>query len=108
MGSAVVLLVYTKKGIEILAIVSNLHFNQHCKFLIKDATGETTFYLIYRSPNATETENNNLVQLIEKVEEDCFLIGDFNLPDIDWGNLTSNSSRGKRFLERRKRKTWSN
>ena len=55
---------------------------------------------IYRSPNSTEENNNYLIKLINEVcanlreNEKIVIMGDFNLPDIDWQLMKSRSTNG--------------
>jgi hypothetical protein len=66
---------------------NEVKFNQYCCFLISDVT----IYLIYRSPNAPPEAMDRLVELVRGVKGNSLLIGDFNLPDINWE--TGESSR---------------
>ena len=79
------LLVYTKTGLQILTCDKTVVFNQYCKFVVRGVT----FYLIYRSPNSSTEEVTRLAALIRQVEKDCVIIGDFNLPSIDWRSGTA-------------------
>ena len=79
------LLVYTKRGLQILSCDSGADFVKHCKFVVRGVT----FYLIYRSPNSPVEELTKLAELIRKAERNCVIIGDFNLPQIDWAAGTS-------------------
>ena len=61
--------------------------------------GHFTFGLVYRSPNNTQDEDENLVSylhfLLEKVDpvkEKFVLLGDFNLPNIDWDQETCSNN----------------
>ena len=74
------LLVYAKRGLQVLSIDSGADFMQHCKFVVRGVT----FYLVYRSPNSPVTELTKLAELIRRAEKDCIIIGDFNLPQLDW------------------------
>ena len=74
------LLVYAKRGLQVLSCDSGADFVQHCKFV----TCGVTFYLIYRSPNSPVAELTKLAELIRHAEKNCVIIGDFNLPQIDW------------------------
>ena len=74
------LLVYTKRGLQILKLDSTADFVQHCKFLVKGVV----FYLLYRSPNSSNEEVTRLADLIRQAERDSIILGDFNLPQIDW------------------------
>ena len=79
------LLVYAKNGLQILSIDSSADFVQHCKFVIRGVT----FYLIYRSPNSPVEEYTKLAELIRGAEKNSILIGDFNLPQINWMDGTA-------------------
>ena len=47
---------------------------------------------VYRSPNLTKAENNKLLNQLDKVPflseqlENIIMVGDFNLPNVDWVN----------------------
>jgi hypothetical protein len=88
------LLVYVRHGVKILNIDRNITFHQYCKFLIS----HVTLYLIYRSPNALAQSILELEQIVRAAERNSILIGDFNLPDIDWSMGTC-SSRSRPFVE---------
>ena len=74
------LLVYTKNGIKILSCDKVVNFHQYCKFLLNDIT----VYLIYRPPSGGAVSIDDLTALISAAEKRCILIGDFNLPEINW------------------------
>ena len=85
MGGGGGLLVYTKSGLQVFKLDSGADFYQHCKFLIRDIT----VYLVYRPPNSPASELEKLAELINKAEKNSVLIGDFNLPNIDWDSGTA-------------------
>jgi hypothetical protein len=74
------LLFYVRNGLKVLTCDRNISFHQYCKFSVADIT----LYLIYRSPNAPAQSILELEQLVRAAEKNSVLIGDFNLPDIDW------------------------
>jgi hypothetical protein len=74
------LLVYSKQGLKVLSIDSGVDFVQHRKFLVKDLT----CYLICRPPNGSVANMTKLAELIAKAGKHSILIGDFNLPGVDW------------------------
>ena len=55
-------------------------------------------YLVYRSPNAKEDEMEKLVELINNTGKGSLLIGDFNLPTIDWKEGTAAGPMARSFL----------
>ena len=71
---------YTKNGIKILSCDKVVNFHQYCKFLLNDIT----VYLIYRPPSGGAVSIDDLTALISAAEKRCILIGDFNLPEINW------------------------
>jgi hypothetical protein len=74
------LLVYSKQGLKILSVDSGVEFLQHRKFLVRDVT----CYLVYRPPNGSVANMTKLAELIGRAEKNSLLIGDFNLPGVDW------------------------
>ena len=62
--------------------------------------------VIYRSPNSNDCQNKNLIELMEKIGDMTnshkLIMGDFNLPEIDWNQQISRAPVGHfsgRFLE---------
>ena len=88
------LLVYSRTGIPILVHDTTSTFNQYCSFKVYDLT----VFLIYRSPSSGVENLRALEELIVKVEKNTILIGDFNLPDLDWEKGTA-SGRTRKLLE---------
>ena len=72
------LIVYARKGWRLEEEEKTNDFSQHCKFKVKCEGVELKFILIYRSPNAQPEATDKLIEIIEKVERNTFLIGDFN------------------------------
>ena len=85
------LLVYIKNGMMILPNDNNSNFNQYCSFKICDNKSQSKMNvtLIYRSPNSTTANNDLLFDLIDVIAdtENNIILGDFNLPNIDWKTL---------------------
>ena len=75
------IMVYAKTGIKPTVLDNTTPFSQYCAFKLQDVT----IYLLYRSPNASAESISNLAGLIRAAGKDSILIGDFNLPEIDWG-----------------------
>jgi len=74
------LLVYSKIGTVVTKLENCVKFNQYCCFSVSDIT----VYLVYRSPNAPIEEMKGLVELVQSAGKNSILIGDFNLPEVDW------------------------
>jgi hypothetical protein len=93
------LLIFTKSGLATrkLDIPLNNNFNQYSAFTIM-TKNPVHIILIYRPPNSGKNNLDLLCELIENSQENTILVGDFNLPEIDWARKTS-GNRGKKFLE---------
>ncbi len=88
------LLVYAKTGIQLLKIDNQVNVHQCSSFLVHDIT----VHLVYRSTNAHPEAMNDLIRLVRSVKKNSVLIGDFNLPDIDW-ETGGAAARSAGFLE---------
>jgi len=88
--------VYTRDGLDILPGDNSTVFNQYVTFRISVANVTSTIFLVYRPPNSTDMAG--LIKLIQNVAPNTILIGDFNLPGIDWQNGRA-AGRAGEFLE---------
>ena len=89
------LLVYSRQGLIIKPDQTMNNFNQYCKFQIlsNNSSKNLNVYLVYRSPNSTAENTRLLCEMIESVDKNCLIIGDFNFPNIDWeNNISDNKS----------------
>ena len=50
------------------------------------------FYLIYRPPSSGQENFDLLCELVDNAEKNSIMVGDFNLPNIDW---SSGEARGR-------------
>ena len=87
------LLVYTKTGVCICAIDKVVPFNQYCKFTVFD----TVVYLVYRPPSGGPDSIAQLTEVVRETREQCLMLGDFNLPEIDW-DMGTTAGRSREFL----------
>jgi len=90
------LLVYNRDGLDILPGDNSAVFNQYVTFKIFIAKVTTTICLVYRPPNSTDMDG--LANLIKNAPPNSILIGDFNLPGIDWETGTA-TGRAREILE---------
>ena len=93
------LLVYAKIGVNIVTIDNAVEFNQYCTFKVGEKKEELQIYLVYRSPNASEEQTDKLVELVKMAGKSSLLIGDFNLPAINWKDGTAAGPTARKFLE---------
>ena len=59
-------------------------FNQYCKFKLSDKSDSYYIYLVYRPPSAGASSKDKLCELLRCAEKNSILVGDFNLPGINW------------------------
>ena len=56
-------------------------------------------HCIYRSPNATETMTQEIIDYIKNIPQNSILVGDFNYPEVNWSTLKCNSPQSQVFLD---------
>ena len=74
------ILVYVKAGIDFYENNNQVDLHQHSVFKVHDLT----IYLVYRSPNAAQDSYDKLSDLIRRAGRNSIIIGDLNLPEVDW------------------------
>ncbi len=91
---------YRKIGRRILTCDKFLTsgFNQFTSFRIETTGTPLNILLIYRPPSSNVENLDKLCELLKNLDKNTLILGDFNLPGIDWINLTSDS-RGRRLVE---------
>ena len=95
------IIVYVRNGLTILSSDISSDFNQYCNFdvLTEDSNSDPiNITAVYRSPNSTLTNTEKLCNIVSDMKNNSILIGDINLPKIDWENCTADS-KGRNFLE---------
>jgi len=82
-------LIYVDKGLAAVPMDYGQAFAENIFIRIK--AHENNYVLlgcIYRSPNSTKLNNNALLELLDGIQYNSFcsviIVGDFNLPDINW------------------------
>ena len=96
------ILVYSRANLVIYPDDKNdNYFNQYSNFTVRLTENSIPLNIIavYRSPNSSETNNQELNKLLSNIKNNTVLIGDFNFPKIDWDNKTSDNS-SKEFLDK--------
>ncbi len=101
-----VLLVYTRLGTTILAINKCLVIKQYCSFRPADGCTNVEFSLEYRSPNSRPEAMDALPAPVRQAEKNAVILGDYNLPNIDWEKGTATGTRLAQFLEACKMLGW--
>ena len=95
------LIVFNRCDVSVNVIDCTSNFNQFCKFSVSlNDKNSCPLYvtLIYRSPNATKENTDELAKLIENCESNSLIIGDYNLPQLDINN-SSSDAKSRSILE---------
>ena len=93
------LLVYAKKGLQILSHDNQIDFNQYVHFSLKTFDSPVNIFLVYKPPSSNVNNQEKLCDLINSIPKNSVLIGDFNYPNIDWENNTADSNISRKFME---------
>jgi hypothetical protein len=94
------LLVYSKKELRVLPIdkYDDNEFNQFCAFKISTSGEQLNLILAYRPPSSPQTNTEALCKLLRNLDNNSILIGDINMPGIDWAAGRADG-RGRELLE---------
>ena len=71
---------------------------QFCELTVKTKAEDLNIILVYRSPNSSTENTDKLCQVVRRMRSNTILIGDINLPGINWTAGTSDQ-RGRGLLE---------
>ena len=92
------LIVYIKIGLTVLEHELNSDFNQYNSFkLYSNDGGHVKFVTVYKSPNSDNENIDKLCELVQTMDNNTFMIGDFNFPGIRWNDKMADS-KGRKFL----------
>ena len=89
---------YSKNNMDVTALEVSTDFNQCASIRMKFRCEEVNLHIVYRSPNSKKNNDDALCKWVKELSGTNILIGDFNLPDIDWQNGIA-GSRGREFLD---------
>ena len=92
------ILLYAKKNINLVVEEEKSAFNQYVTVNMKFPEESVNLHVIYRSPNSSSNNDDELAQWIKGMRGQNVLIGDFNFPDIDWSTGAA-SGKGREFYE---------
>ena len=96
-------LIYSNQP-NIYANPSTSPFSQHASVTISSGKREPSIklHVLYRSPNSSEQNNEDLLDYIKSIPENSILLGDYNFPEINWETLstsTSSTSPSSKFIQ---------
>ena len=91
------LIVYSRRGLEVCSTdkFTDCNFTQFVEFSIG---GKANVVLVYRSPNSDQANTENFCNLIRNMDKNTLIIGDVNLPGINWEEGTA-YARGRGVLD---------
>ena len=80
------LLVYSRNGLKILPLdtLQAVDFHQCVAFKVLTTGEPVNIVLTYRPPNSNRENFNKLLDILSKLPRDTVLIGDINIPHVDW------------------------
>ena len=94
---------YVKNGIKFYEpVIPNRFTESSCLVINTDQNISRIYMCVYRSPNSTDTENQKLIQNLKWAKEnfrELVIVGDFNLPNVDWVSETSSDRYQREFLQ---------
>ena len=93
------LIVYSKNGLKILP-GDNLEndFHQYVQFKVLTSSEPVNIILAYRPPSSSIENLEQLCSLVKNMPKNTIIIGDINLPHIDWTTGQADS-KGRRLYE---------
>ena len=92
------LIVYAKDGLQIIPNTTKSAFHQHCSFSVMTKSERLNFILVYRPPSSGAKNMEELCNLVLTAAAKTILIGDYNVPGVDWNEQRADS-KGRSLLE---------
>ena len=92
------LLAYVKKGVNAWELTIESDFCQVGGVGLRGQGKVTNLYLVYRSPNSTNENDEKLTDWLKTLVGNYCVFGDFNFPGISWDDGRSDT-KGRVFLE---------
>ena len=90
------ILVYARKEVNAWEEEVTTDFNQLTTIKIKIRNKIFAVHTVYRSPNSTETNDDDLVKWVRSLRGNYIIIGDFNFPGIKW-DVGRSDAKGRSF-----------
>ena len=92
------LIIYVKKALCAWKLSCETDFNQCGMVGVKLKGADLRVLAVYRSPNSSRSNDDELCDFIEKMNGTFIIVGDFNFPDIRWRDGRS-GPKGRKLLE---------
>jgi hypothetical protein len=92
------LAIYVKEKYITLPYTKSHNFNQYAGLKIKSKGTPLNIVLVYRPPSSGNENTAELCNLLSSLDKNTFVIGDYNLPGINWEDGSSDS-KGRPVLE---------
>ena len=82
------ILIYVKDCVKSYETTNHCDFNQYASIeIIFSKNNSLSQYVVYRSPNSTRDNNEQLIDVLRTVKNPAVVVGDFNYPSADWNTL---------------------
>ena len=92
------IIMYARKSLYAWKLNCDTMFNQCGMIGVKLKRTDLQVLVVYRSPNSSKVNDDELCDFVGKMNGTYVIVGDFNLPDIRWQNGCA-GSKGRKFLE---------
>ena len=96
-------LIYVEQSLKSQQIFSDNEFEEYVLVKINGLEEQIVVGNVYRSPNSSSENDNNMFTFIEECCESnkgkLVIMGDFNYPDIDWVKLSANQIKSNKFID---------
>ena len=89
------LIVYSKNGHRTLPINIESEFHQYVSFKIISIEIPINLVLVYRPPSSGKENIQKLCQMLRNLPRNSIVIGDINLPHIDWSGGGAADAQGR-------------
>ena len=88
-------MIFTKKT---LVDAKEVSCQSSCSQILVIEISNIHVYLVYRSPNSKAENDTKLLELLSNIRHPCVIVGDFNIPEIDWSSTSGLTNMAADFI----------
>ncbi len=93
------MLVYSRHNTTVIPMDDYANkFSQHCRFSTGTRRDSLIIILAYRPPSCVKENDDKLIEIICLADKNTLLIGDINMPGINWATGRANA-KGQDLME---------
>ena len=103
--------IYIRENLPFKEVRLESNYDEYLALAMNLEKGEKLLVMaIYRSPNSSDDNNERLIELLDKINQTGYthqvILGDFNMPTIDWENDRASNRMAQKFLEQITENYW--